>query len=143
MAEEGQEVGGRQTGGTAADDAHALARGGTALELRGAEGGMVVDGAFQSTGIHTGIVACTVAVGLAEVGADAAGHAGEGILGAQVAQGFVEFALFHKSLHLLDGIARGAEMFARRSAELLLEAVAHDDGQGDFTTISRRHDNTP
>ena len=143
VAEKGQEVSGGKAGRAAADDADALARGGTALEQRGAVGGVVEHGAFKGAGVHAGVVAGAVAVGLAEVRAHAAGHTGEGVLGAQVAQGFTEFALFHKSLHLLDGIARGAEMFARRGAELLLEAVAHDDGQGDFTTISRRHDNTP
>ena len=143
MAEKGEEVRGGEAGGAAADDADALARGGTALEQRGAVGGVVEHGAFKGAGVHAGVVSGAVAVGLAEVGADAAGDAGKGVFGAQVAQGFTEFALFHKRLHLLDGIACGAEMLARRGAELLLEAVAHDYGQGDFTTISRRHDNTP
>lgn len=140
MAQQSQEIGGGQTGGPAADDGNLLARGRATMEddlfLFGKGGG----GAFQRAGVDAAVLMITVAGAHAEVRADAAGNAGEGILGAQVTQGFGKFALFHQRLHLLDGITGRTGRFARRRAELFFQGRPQYDGARNFTTISRRHD---
>ena len=81
MAQQGQEVGGRQAGRAAADDGSFLAGGGTTLEEDVAAFGKGLGSAFQGADVQAAVHFLTVAGIHAEVGADAAGDAREGVLG--------------------------------------------------------------
>ena len=139
MPEEGQEIGRRHPGGTAAHHGDMLARFRRAGERFDALGGVIVGGAFQRPRVHAAFQTIPVALRLTEVGAHPPGHAGERVSGAQIAQRFTKAPLFHKGLHLLDRVSRRTGRLAGRRAELVLEAVAHDDGLFDFSAISRGH----
>ena len=139
MPKQGQEIGRRHSGGPAAHHGDALARFRRTGKRFDALGRVIVDGAFQRPRVHAAFQTIPVALRLTEVGAHPPGHAGERVFGAQVAQRFTKTSLFHKGLHLLDRVSRRTGRLARRGAELIPKAVAHDDGLFDFSAISRGH----
>ena len=143
VAKEGQVVGRGQAGKAAADDGDLLACGGQVLEKTGALLGECLGRALKGADVQSTVLLLPVAHVHAKMGAHAAGDAGEGVFGAQVAQGFREFALFNQAVHLLDAVADGTGVLAGRGAELLFQLGTEHHGSGDFAAISGGHDYTP
>ena len=143
MAEQGEVVGRGKAGRAAANDCHLLAGSGEVFEKTGALFGKILCCALKGADVQGAVLFLPVAHIHAKMRAHAAGDAGEGVFGAQVAQGFREFALFNQAVHLLDAVADGTGVLAGRGAELLFQLGTEHHGSGDFAAISGGHDYTP
>ena len=139
VAQERQVVSGREASWAATNDGGLLAGRRTVFKDDPAVLSKGLGCALEGTDIQAAVLLGSVALVHAEVRTGAAGDAGEGILGAQVAQRLSELPLLDESVHFLDGITCGTGGFARGGAELFFQFGTHHDRTGNFSAKSGWH----